>query len=167
MNYREISLLIAESIDAWRVIPRVILVLYSTLVFKLYVWYKSIPTYIQESCDSSTLRVLLEANMNLDDAKQIACTVVDIVGGPTAAQSAFVTTIIGLSTGIFGLYVATGRKWDKNGADNSNPFPPPGTNINTSNSYTPHNYDTPPRQPPYDNRENSSSPSGPWGNRNS
>ena len=129
-KFKEISLSIAESIDAWRIIPRTILVLYSTLVFQLYVWYKSIPTYVQEQCDPTTLKVLLDTGLALDEAKVIACSVLDVVGGPTAAQSAFVTTIIGLSTGIFGLYVATGRKWDDRGR-NYNPFwdgrnyPPP------------------------------------------
>lgn len=131
MNFREVSLAIAESVDAWRVIPRVVLVLYSTLVFNLYLWYKSIPTYIQESCDAGVLRVLIDQGLDLEVAKSIACSVVDIVGGPTAAQSTFVTTIIGLSTGIFGLYVATGRRWDKwspgfKDHHHHSPFPRPG-----------------------------------------
>lgn len=125
MNFKQIALDIAEIVDAWRIIPRVILVLYSTLVFQLYLWYKSIPTYVQEQCDSDTLRVLLDAaeKIDLTVAKGIACTVSDIVGGPTAAQSAFVTTIIGLSTGIYGLYVATGRRWDGSKTPDY-PYPP-------------------------------------------
>ena len=124
MDFRRISLIIAESVDAWRIIPRIILILYGTLVFNLYLWYRSIPTYVQEQCDSGVLRVLMDSNMNVEEARAIACSVFDIVGGPTAAQSAFVTTIIGLSTGIFGLYVATGRKWEGGLPSdvNDNPF---------------------------------------------
>jgi len=58
------------------------------------------------------LKLLLDSKIDLEQAKALACSIVDVVGGPTAAQSAFVTTITGLSAGIFGLYTATGRKWD-------------------------------------------------------
>lgn len=111
-KFRKYSLSLAESFDAWRVIPRTIMIAYSALVLNLYLWFKSIPTFVQERCDSATLKLLLESNVELEQAKLIACSIVDVVGGPTPAQSAFVTTIIGLSAGIFGLYTATGRKWD-------------------------------------------------------
>lgn len=140
MDFKSISLNLAEIFDAWRVIPRAILVLYSTLVFNLYIWYKSIPTYVQEQCDAGVLQVLMnESGMTIENAKAIACSVVDVVGGPTAAQSTFVTTIIGLSTGIFGLYVATGRKWDR-GYDNPNPFPNPADPRNPYYTNNPSNY---------------------------
>lgn len=112
MRFRKYSLALAESFDAWRIIPRAILVVYSALVLNLYLWFKSIPTFVQERCDAAMLKMLLEQNINLEEAKLLACSIVDVVGGPTAAQSAFVTTITGLSAGIFGLYTATGRKWD-------------------------------------------------------
>lgn len=105
-------LVLAEAFDAWRVIPRLMLMAYGYLVFNLYLWYKNIPTYVQEKCDASILSELLAKGKSMAEIKQYACTVVDVVGGPTAAQSTFVTTIIGLSTGIFGLYTTTGRKWD-------------------------------------------------------
>lgn len=112
MDLRNTSLILAEAIDAWRVIPRLILIGYAWLVYQLYLWYKNIPTYVQERCDAAVLKIFLDAKMGLAEAQALACTVQDVVGGPTAAQSAFVTTIIGLSTGIFGLYTATGRKWE-------------------------------------------------------
>lgn len=148
MEFRRASLLIAESVDAWRIIPRAILVLYSTLVFNMYVWYKSIPTYVQENCDAGVLRILMETGLALSEAKDVACSVADIVGGPTAAQSAFVTTIIGLSTGIFGLYVATGRKWERGigWGDNNNMFPSPGGGYPP---FGPHNPYSPPNNAPY------------------
>lgn len=111
-KFRKYSLMLAESFDAWRIIPRAILVIYSALVLNLYLWFKSIPTFVQERCDAAILKTLLETGISLEEAKLIACTIVDVVGGPTAAQSAFVTTITGLSAGIFGLYTATGRRWD-------------------------------------------------------
>lgn len=111
-NIRNHILIFAEAFDAWRVIPRLMLMAYGYLVFNLYLWYKNIPTYVQEKCDASILSELLAKGKSMAEIKQYACTVVDVVGGPTAAQSTFVTTIIGLSTGIFGLYTTTGRKWD-------------------------------------------------------
>jgi hypothetical protein len=133
-------------------------------VFNLYLWYKSIPTYVQEQCDSGVLKVLLDTNLDLDSARAIACSVVDIVGGPTAAQSAFVTTIIGLSTGIFGLYVATGRKWDGSNNMHHNPFEP------SNQHYGPRPHHGPsfgprrrPDRPPNAHDWNNPPTNGPWG----
>lgn len=112
-KFRKYSLSLAESFDSWRIVPRMILIAYSALVLHLYLWFKSIPTFVQERCDAATLKLLLDQHVSLDDAKMIACSIVDVVGGPTAAQSAFVTTITGLSAGIFGLYTATGRRWER------------------------------------------------------
>jgi hypothetical protein len=152
MDFRHISLIIAESIDAWRVIPRAILIIYGTLVFKLYIWFRSIPTYVQEQCDSDIITSLMNSGISLEEAKVIACQVIDVVGGPTSAQSAFVTTIIGLSTGIFGLYVATGRKWER-GLPNDNrppqPIPPPYYDGDDRNPRHPHNPHNPPNKPPH------------------
>ena len=112
-KFRQYSLAIAESIDAWRVIPRGMLVAYGALVVNLYSWYKSIPTFMQQKCDAAVLQLFITSGMDIHQAQTLACTVIDVVGGPTPAQSTFVTTIIGLSTGIFGLYTATGKKWEQ------------------------------------------------------
>jgi hypothetical protein len=114
MNIRDLSLKLAEAVDAWRVVPRLVLICYAWLVYELYLWYTKIPTYVQERCDAAVIQIFVDSGMSIEKAQQLACTVIDVVGGPTAAQSAFVTTIIGLSTGIFGLYASTGRRWDKN-----------------------------------------------------
>lgn len=111
-KFRKISLVLAESIDAWRIIPRLMLIAYGAMVINLYTWYKSIPTFLQQKCDAAVLKIFIDGGMSLHDAQSLACTIVDVVGGPTPAQSTFVTTIIGLSTGIFGLYTATGKRWD-------------------------------------------------------
>ena len=119
----------------------------------------SIPTYVQTKCDSCVLQVLTDRGLDIDAAKAIACSVLDIVGGPTAAQSAFVTTIIGLSTGIFGLYVATGRKW---GGNTNNSTPPPFIiQPLPSPVPTPLPYD-PTNQPQYGPSVKTPKP-GPWG----
>ena len=120
-RFRKYSLSLAESFDAWRVIPRIVMLMYSVLVTHLYLWYKSIPTFVQEKCDPTILRMMMDQHISLEESKLIACTIVDVVGGPTASQTTFVTTIIGLSTGIFGLYTATGRKWERGSPDDFNP----------------------------------------------
>jgi hypothetical protein len=112
LKLRQYVLLFAETFDALRVIPRIMVMAYGYLVISLYIWYRSIPTYVQEKCDSAIVTDLMNRGKSLTEIKQLACSVADVVGGPTAAQSTFVTTIIGLSTGIFGLYATTGRKWD-------------------------------------------------------
>lgn len=103
----------AESFDAWRIMPRIMLIAYGILVMHLYLWYKSIPTYVQEKCDAAVLQIFLNNDTPIDDAKRIACTVQDVVGGPTPAQTTLVTTIIGLSSIIFGFYTASGRRWER------------------------------------------------------
>lgn len=103
---------IAETFDAWRVVPRIGLLAYGFLVYQLYTWFSSIQTFVKTSCDAKVLETLLSAGIPLTEAQEIACTVIDIVGGPTGAQTTFVTTIVGLSAAVFGLYTNTGRKWD-------------------------------------------------------
>ena len=112
-NFRNFSLVMAESFDAWRVMPRLMLLAYGILVMHLYLWYKSIPTYVQEKCDAAVLQIFLNNKTPLDEAQRIACTVQDVVGGPTPAQTTLVTTIIGLSSIIFGFYTASGRCWEQ------------------------------------------------------
>lgn len=133
MRFRKYSLSLAESFDAWRIMPRMIVMLYSALVLNLYLWFKSIPTFMQEKCDSEILKMLLDSGISLEDAKLTACTIIDVVGGPTAAQSAFVTTIIGLSAGIFGLYTTTGRKWENGLPTDINKYSPVNTKTDNRN----------------------------------
>ena len=103
----------AELIDAFRVVPRFILTLYGILVYRLYVWYASIETTIQTKCDATLTQILLDHGQTIAEAQMLACYVADHVGGPTTAQTAFVTTVIGLATPLFAFYTNTGRSWTK------------------------------------------------------
>lgn len=111
-KFRLWSLTAAESFDSWRIIPRIILIAYAALVLNMYVWYKSIPTYVQEKCDAAVVQIFIQNKSTIEDAQKAACSVQGLVGGPTPAQTALVTTIIGLSSLVFGFYTGTGRKWD-------------------------------------------------------
>lgn len=112
MQIRRTILILSESLDALRVVPRAMIASYGWIVVQLYIWFRSIPTYVQEKCDPAVLQLAINKGMSLIDSKSLACTVVDVVGGPTPSQTAFVTTIIGLSTAIFGLYANSGRRWE-------------------------------------------------------
>lgn len=112
-KFKTWALTLAESFDAWRIVPRAMLISYGYLVWSLYTWYKNIPIYVQTKCDGAVLQILLDKSMKLAQAQELACNIVGTVGGPTSEQTMFVTTIIGLSTGIFALYTTTGRKWQK------------------------------------------------------
>jgi hypothetical protein len=143
--FRKYSLVLAETFDAWRVVPRLVLILYALMVVDLYTWFKAIPTIQVTRCDAALIEILKTNGMDIDKATELACNTNDVVGGPTSSQSAFVTTIIGLSTGIFGLYASTGRRWEnglpsdldnKNNPkpDRNDDSPPPKPNSTTDDS---------------------------------
>ena len=77
-KFRKTSLALAESVDAWRLIPRIMLVIYSALVLNLYLWFKNIPTFAQERCDVGMIKILLDSGVLLDEAKLLACSIVEI-----------------------------------------------------------------------------------------
>ena len=108
---RQALLSTAELIDAFRVVPRFILTLYGILIYQLYTWYTAIETTVQTKCDEAILKLLMDHGETLVNAQSVACYVVDHVGGPTTAQTTFVTTIIGLATPMFAFYTNTGKKW--------------------------------------------------------
>lgn len=137
-SFRKYSLILAETFDAWRVVPRLVLILYALMVVDLYTWFKSIPTIQVMRCDAALIEILRSGGMDVDKATDLACNTSDVVGGPTSSQSAFVTTIIGLSTGIFGLYASTGRRWE-NGL--------PSDIDNKNNQRQPDRDDDPPPKP--------------------
>ncbi len=110
-NFKKFMMSAAELVDAWRVVPRLVLIGYVFLIISLYNWFKSILTHVVITCNTTLLSYLMSHNTTIAAAKELACHVVGVVGGPTLIQGAFVTTIIGLSTAIFGLYTNTGRRW--------------------------------------------------------
>jgi hypothetical protein len=104
----------AEITDAWRVIPRAVLIGYGLLVWHLTKWFLEIPQVSKTECNADMIKVLLANNVDLEKAQAIACSAVEIIGGPTVQHTAFVTAICGLATVIFSTYSNTGRKWQEN-----------------------------------------------------
>lgn len=116
----DIMMQLARIMDAWRVIPRVIVGMYGFMIYKLFVWYTSMPTHEEKSCNESLVATLLDRGVDVNKAMELACTVVDTVGGPTTQQTSFVTIIVGLSSAMFGFYVSSGGKWEFSKSSHSN-----------------------------------------------
>lgn len=112
-RFRKWSLFVGEIVDAWRVIPRILVTLYGVLVWHLVSWFLALETFTKKDCNTALIQSLLDKNIDVAQAQEIACTVVEVVGGPTNAQTAFVTAIVGLATAIFGLYGKGGKDWSK------------------------------------------------------
>lgn len=70
----------AEVLDAYRVVPRMVLLGYAYLVYDIVTWFK-----------------------DLED--------------PATQQAALVTTVIGASAAVIGLYNNSGRKYEKGNRD--------------------------------------------------
>lgn len=117
MKIKEHCLSVGETIDKLRVVPRILVMLYIYLVYRLVVWYTAIETKLKTECDAALIKLLMDSGMSVEAASDLACTIVDAVGGPTTAQTTFVTAIIGLSTAIFKFYVETGTNWNKESQD--------------------------------------------------
>ena len=101
---------LAERIDAYRIFPRVVLLLYVILVGSVVDWYLNFNVKYTKDCDHQTLELLLEKDVKLERAEQTACTVTGVVGRPMG-YTALVSTIVGAGAGIFGFYVNSGRRW--------------------------------------------------------
>lgn len=101
----------AELIDSLRVFPRLLVLGYIIWIFVLVNWYFNIPTHEKTTCEPEVLQTMLDNGASIEQAKETACSVTDVVGGATAENTSFVTIICGLSSAIFGFYVKSGRSW--------------------------------------------------------
>lgn len=110
LTFRERILSYAEIVDAVRFVPRLMLGLYTALVYWIVNWYIEFETQVVTKCDSATLNVLLREKVPLEEAKAIACSVSEVIGHPTG-YTMLVTTIVGAAAVVFGLYTNSGRSW--------------------------------------------------------
>lgn len=108
-GYRKVALTIAESIDAFRVIPRLILFVYGWMVWIVATWYMSIPSANQTQCQADVLKTLLDQHIPMDQARAAACSIIHTIGGPTSEQTMFVSIFTGLSSVVIGLYLNSGK----------------------------------------------------------
>lgn len=91
--WRKGWLSLAEAIDAFRIIPRLVLAGYAYIMLYITMWYLDLEPYMLEGCD---VAVLAER-----------C----IVDAPTTTHTTIITAVTGFATGLFGFYVNSGRDW--------------------------------------------------------
>lgn len=109
--WRKLHMSFAEWADAWRLVPRTIVLCYGYMTWAIVQWYMELKPYVIEGCNIEVLKELC------------------IVNEPTTEHMALVTAVAALAVGVFGLYTNSGRKW--NGFTHWNPLkgetstPPP------------------------------------------
>ena len=94
-------------IDRWRVFPRIVLIGYMLALYLTLNWYLALEPRYQTSCDSNTLKVLLDKGASIEQAREVACTVVDVVAQPNG-YTALISVLVGASAAIFSFYVNSG-----------------------------------------------------------
>ena len=98
-EFRKWSNAAAEAVDAWRIVPRVLVLAYGYLTWKTWVWYTSIePVVTKTNCK------LL--------GSEIVCDITGVVG-PSTQQAALVTAIVSMAAVVIGLYTSSGKDWTK------------------------------------------------------
>ncbi len=90
---RQKYLALAERIDSFRIIPRVLVAAYALLVYLVVSWYMALEPYLLEGYNSTVIR---------------DC----IIQAPTTQHTALVTAVVGAAAVVIGLYTTTGRKWN-------------------------------------------------------
>lgn len=122
-HIRKVSLVFAEAFDAWRVVPRAILVAYGWMVWMVSTWYMSIPSANETQCQADVLTAMMDRGVPVEQVRSMACTIVETIGGPTSEQTMFVSIVTGLSSVVIGLYLNSGKtsKWQGGVIDTIHP----------------------------------------------
>lgn len=97
---RRRHLAVAEFVDAWRIVPRTIVVAYGWVLYKVIMWYMSLEPHLPEE---------LMPRVGDLTPEQIQML---LTAAPTTQHAALVTAVVGIAAAIFGLYSSSGRKWN-------------------------------------------------------
>ena len=92
-TWRKMHLSVAEFVDAWRLIPRLLVAGYAFMLWKVVSWYMNLAPYMIEGCVSE---------------KAVDC----IAQAPSTQHAALVTAVVGVAAAVFGLYANSGKKWN-------------------------------------------------------
>ena len=92
--WRKTHMAIAEWIDAWRMVPRILTAGFGVLLFQVAHWYMSLKTTMVEGCNVELLKA--------------AC----IDAAPNTQHAVILTVLVGAATAIFGLYTNSGKNWN-------------------------------------------------------
>lgn len=114
-KFRLYHMAVAEAIDVWRVVPRLIIMAYTGMLWGLVKWFTSATTIEQIQCDSGMVLEMLRLGVDINVIQTLACSVTQliVVAPPTAVHAAFASVVAGLSTTVFALYTTAGKDWTK------------------------------------------------------
>ena len=93
--WRKGHMAIAEWVDGWRLIPRLLVAGYSYMVWVVVKWYMELKPEVISGCD-------------IEKFGEIC-----IAAAPTTSHSIVLSSVIGGAAAVFGLYTASSRKFDK------------------------------------------------------
>lgn len=107
-RFRKTYLAVAEWIDAWRLIPRLIVLLFGYGSYKVVEWYMKLEPHLIEGC--------IEAGGRFEQC---------IAQAPTTQHTALLSALFALAAAVFAFYTNNGRKW--NGFNHWGKKPPTDT----------------------------------------
>lgn len=99
-TYRRRHLAFAEAVDAWRLMPRALVVAYGYLLVKVISWYMSLEPHLPKEVLSRVAELSPEQIQML------------LIAAPTTQHAVLVTAVVGIAAAIFGLYSNSGKKWN-------------------------------------------------------
>lgn len=94
-SWRKFHLAIAEWIDAWRLIPRAVVILFGLGAAHVTKWYMDLHPYILEGC--------VEAGGKVSEC---------MIQAPTTQHTALLSALFALAAAVFAFYSNAGRKWN-------------------------------------------------------
>ena len=100
-SWRKVHLAIAEWVDAWRLIPRAVVLGFSYGVYQVTKWYMGLEPYLLEGC--------VKAGGTIAEC---------MIQAPTTQHTALLSALFALAAAVFAFYSNNGRKW--NGFSNWN-----------------------------------------------
>lgn len=93
--WRKFHLAMAEFVDAWRIIPRAVVVMFGWGSYEVVKWYLSLEPYLLEGC--------VEAGGTIAEC---------LVQAPSTQHTALVSALFALAAAVFAFYSNNGRKWN-------------------------------------------------------
>ncbi len=93
-TWRKGHLAVAEWIDAWRLVPRIIAGGYAWVTYTVVKWYMNLKPELLENC-------------NVELLKEVC-----VVQAPSTQHAALVTAVIGIAAAMFAFYANSGKKWN-------------------------------------------------------
>jgi len=94
-SWRKFHLSVAEWVDAWRIIPRGVVILFGYGVYHVTKWYMELAPYLLEGC--------IKAGGTVPEC---------LISAPTTQHTALLSALFALAAAVFAFYSNAGRKWN-------------------------------------------------------